>query len=198
MRQCYTFHECSSLVDLSLQCFELTEFSYNDFLHGVALLVKIGLQVIAGDSVGLLQLFAALKDNMSVTSIDLSDNVITDDGMNFLTGVLAVGMAPNLIHINLKGNPISSKGRELLAGLYHLRKQLLVGQRTTEILILLKCLSIRLIGIPAMQYRLACSVHHHNAQWFLIFFCKLHQCISPSQRSGHFAMDLLFHLKQRN
>lgn len=84
--------------------------------------------MVAGDSVGLLQLFAALKDNKSVTSIDLSDNVITDDGMNFLTGVLAVGMAPNLIHINLKGNPISSKGRELLAGLYHLRKQLLVGQ----------------------------------------------------------------------
>ncbi|KAG0605000.1 hypothetical protein M758_9G024800 [Ceratodon purpureus] len=72
------------------------------------------------------KLFAALKDNTSVTSIDLSDNVITDEGMNFLTGVLAVGMAPNLIHINLRGNPISSKGRELLAGLYHLRNQLLV------------------------------------------------------------------------
>ena len=61
-----------------------------------------------------------------MTSIDLSDNAITDEGMHFLTGVLAVGLAPNLIHINLCGNPISSRGRELLAGLYHLRKQLMV------------------------------------------------------------------------
>ena len=73
-----------------------------------------------------MQLFAALKDNTSVTSIDLSDNAITDEGMHFLTGVLAVGLAPNLIHINVRGNPISSRGRELLAGLYHLRKQLMV------------------------------------------------------------------------
>lgn len=102
--------------------------------EGISLLVKVGSQVTAGDSVGLLQLFAALKDNKSVTSIDLSDNVITDEGMNFLTRVLAVGMAPNLIHINLRGNPISSKGRELLAALYHLRKQLLVRQIITAIL----------------------------------------------------------------
>jgi Ran GTPase-activating protein (RanGAP) involved in mRNA processing and transport len=90
--------------------------------------LKLGLQAIAGALLDLMQLFAALKDNTSVTSIDLSDNVITDEGMSFLTGVLAVGMAPNLIHINLRGNPISSKGRELLAGLYHLRNQLLVRQ----------------------------------------------------------------------
>ena len=89
--------------------------------------MKVGLQAIAGALLDLLQLFAALKDNTSVTSIDLSDNVITDEGMNFLTGVLAVGMAPNLIHINLRGNPISSKGRELLGGLYSLRNQLLVS-----------------------------------------------------------------------
>lgn len=114
-------------------------------MDGVPLLVEVGLQAIAGDSVGLLQLFAALKDNKSVTSIDLSDNVITDDGMNFLTGVLAVGMAPNLIHINLRGNPISSKGRELLSGLFHLRKQLLVRHITTAIIrTLFKCLSIQL------------------------------------------------------
>lgn len=96
-------------------------------------LLKVGLQAIAGVLLNLVQLFAALKDNTSVTSIDLSDNVITDEGMNFLTGVLAVGMAPNLLHINLKGNPISSKGRELLAGLYHLRNQLLVRQTKSSI-----------------------------------------------------------------
>lgn len=73
-----------------------------------------------------MQLFAALKDNTSVTSVDLSDNVITDEGMQFMTGILAVGLAPNLIHVNVRGNPISNRGRELLAGLYHLRKQLKV------------------------------------------------------------------------
>ncbi|XP_024387248.1 uncharacterized protein [Physcomitrium patens] len=78
------------------------------------------------------KLFAALKDNTSMTSIDLSNNVITDEGMSFLTGALAVGMVPNLLRINLQGNPISSKGRELLAGLYHLRKQLLVEYDMVE------------------------------------------------------------------
>jgi hypothetical protein len=112
----------------------LTFLLVTGVLDGVSLLVKVGLQAIAGDHVGLLQLFAALKDNESVTSIGLSDNVITDEGMNFLTGVLAIGMAPNLLHINLRGNPINSKGREFLAGLYHLRKQLLVRQITIAII----------------------------------------------------------------
>jgi hypothetical protein len=107
----------------------LTFLLVTGVLDGVSLLVKVGLQAIA-----LLQLFAALKDNESVTSIGLSDNVITDEGMNFLTGVLAIGMAPNLLHINLRGNPINSKGREFLAGLYHLRKQLLVRQITIAII----------------------------------------------------------------
>lgn len=121
--------------------------------------------MIAGDSVGLLQLFAALKDNESVTSIDLSDNVITDEGMNFLTGVLAVGMAPNLLHINLRGNPISSKGRELLAGLYHLRKQLLVRQVTIAITrTLLSVYQFSYYGILALQYSFACLVQHCKAQ----------------------------------
>lgn len=100
-------------------------------MNDVSLHVKISLLAIAGALLDLVQLFAALKDNTSMTSIDLSNNVITDEGMSFLTGALAVGMVPNLLRINLQGNPISSKGRELLAGLYHLRKQLLVSQITS-------------------------------------------------------------------
>jgi len=79
-----------------------------------------------GGEGGTVQLFTALKDNTSVTSIDLSDNVITDEGMQFMTGVLAGGIAPNLIHVNVRGNPVSERGKELLSGLFHLRKQLKV------------------------------------------------------------------------
>jgi hypothetical protein len=79
------------------------------------------------------KLFTALKDNTSVTSIDLSDNVITDEGMQFMTGVLAGGIAPNLIHVNVRGNPVSERGKELLSGLFHLRKQLKVEYDMHEI-----------------------------------------------------------------
>lgn len=42
--------------------------------------------------------------------IDFLDNVIIDEGMNFLMGVLVVGMVFNLFYINFRGNFISSKG----------------------------------------------------------------------------------------
>eukprot|EP00897_Mesotaenium_endlicherianum_P003201 jgi/Mesen1/2909/ME000175S02065 len=68
------------------------------------------------------KLFEAMKGNKTVTSIDLSENTISDDGLQALATVLAGGAAPDLISLNLKSNPITEKGRAVLSGLQRVRK----------------------------------------------------------------------------
>ncbi|KAL3678880.1 hypothetical protein R1sor_021836 [Riccia sorocarpa] len=72
------------------------------------------------------KLFSALKDNNSLTSLDLSENHLTDDSIQFLFGVLSGGSAPNLIYVDIRGNPITSKSQEILDHLHNLRKHLKV------------------------------------------------------------------------
>ncbi|KAL2613982.1 hypothetical protein R1flu_025674 [Riccia fluitans] len=72
------------------------------------------------------KLFSALKENNSLTSLDLSENLITDDSIQFLFGVLSGGSAPNLIYVDVRGNPITSKSQEILGRLHNLRRHLKV------------------------------------------------------------------------
>ncbi|GBG59399.1 hypothetical protein CBR_g38425 [Chara braunii] len=64
----------------------------------------------------------ALRGNTTVTSIDLSDNKITDDGIKVLAGVLAGGSASDLISLDVRGNHLSSAGLAALRSLQGLRK----------------------------------------------------------------------------
>lgn len=78
------------------------------------------------ESFVVMQLFSALKENNTLTSLDLSENLMTDDSIQFLLGVLAAGSAPNLIYVDVRGNPISDKSQEILGRLHNLRKHLKV------------------------------------------------------------------------
>lgn len=64
----------------------------------------------------------AMRDNRTVTSIDVSDNFISDEGAESLTRLLASGAAPDLISLNVRGNPLSEKGKVALASVRHTRK----------------------------------------------------------------------------
>lgn len=79
-------------------------------MNDVFLYVKISLLVIVGVLLDLVQFFVVLKDNMLMIFIDFLNNVIIDEGMSFLMGVLVVGMVLNFFCINFQGNFISSKG----------------------------------------------------------------------------------------
>eukprot|EP00850_Spirogloea_muscicola_P007465 SM000037S13600 [mRNA] locus=s37:719633:723530:- [translate_table: standard] len=68
------------------------------------------------------KLLEALKSSASVTSIDLSDNHISDEGMQLLATTLACGTAPDLISLDVRGNPMTEKGRLVLSGLQRVRK----------------------------------------------------------------------------
>eukprot|EP00850_Spirogloea_muscicola_P016225 SM000130S27112 [mRNA] locus=s130:246825:254244:- [translate_table: standard] len=68
------------------------------------------------------KLLEALKSSASVTSIDLSDNYISDEGMQLLATTLACGTAPDLISLDVRGNPMTEKGRLVLSGLQRVRK----------------------------------------------------------------------------
>eukprot|EP00271_Cylindrocystis_brebissonii_P021849 TRINITY_DN8076_c0_g1_i1.p1 TRINITY_DN8076_c0_g1~~TRINITY_DN8076_c0_g1_i1.p1 ORF type:complete len:554 (-),score=135.87 TRINITY_DN8076_c0_g1_i1:575-2236(-) len=68
----------------------------------------------------------ALAENKSVTSIDLSHNSITDEGIQLLSSALLAGAAPDLIQLDLRGNPLTDRGRALLLSLESTRKQVKV------------------------------------------------------------------------
>lgn len=68
------------------------------------------------------KLFWAMEHSDTITSVDLSYNLITDDGFCSLTQLLRGGSIPSLIFLDVRGNPISSKTHELLDGIQHVRK----------------------------------------------------------------------------
>lgn len=68
------------------------------------------------------KLFLAMEHSDTVTSMDLSYNLITDDGFCSLTKLLRGGSIPSLIFLDVRGNPISSKTHDLLDGIQHVRK----------------------------------------------------------------------------
>lgn len=68
------------------------------------------------------KLFLAMEHSDTITSVDLSYNLITDDGFCSLTQLLRGGSIPSLIFLDVRGNPISSKTHELLDGIQHVRK----------------------------------------------------------------------------
>lgn len=68
------------------------------------------------------KLFLAMEHSDTVTSVDLSYNLITDDGFCSLTKLLRGGSIPSLIFLDVRGNPISSKTHDLLDGIQHVRK----------------------------------------------------------------------------
>jgi hypothetical protein len=73
------------------------------------------------------QLFAALKENTTLTSLDLSENLLTDESLQTLIGVLEAGSAPNLIYVDVRANPLSNKSPDALGRLQNLRKHLKVA-----------------------------------------------------------------------
>ncbi|KAK9818198.1 hypothetical protein WJX72_008695 [[Myrmecia] bisecta] len=76
------------------------------------------------------RLCEALQKNRQVTSLDLSANHIGDEGALALASALAGGAAPELIALDLRGNPITESGLEALDGLVKIRKQLNVESGT--------------------------------------------------------------------
>ncbi|CAM6120826.1 unnamed protein product [Calypogeia fissa] len=72
------------------------------------------------------KLFAALKDNTTLTSLDLSENLLTDESLQSLEVVLSAGSAPNLIYVDVRANPISTRSQDVLGRLQNLRKHLKV------------------------------------------------------------------------
>lgn len=64
----------------------------------------------------------AMRENHTVTSIDVSDNFISDDGARSLAALLASGAVPDLIALNVRGNPLSEKGKGALGSMRHARK----------------------------------------------------------------------------
>ncbi|XP_057822154.1 uncharacterized protein LOC131034615 isoform X2 [Cryptomeria japonica] len=70
----------------------------------------------------LFELFSAMEHSETVTSIDLSDNLITDDGVLFLSKLLRGGGIQSLIYLDVRGNLITSRTYELLDEIQHVRK----------------------------------------------------------------------------
>lgn len=68
------------------------------------------------------KLFLAMEHSDTITSVDLSYNLITDDGFSSLTKLLGGGSIPSLIFLDVRGNPISNKTHDLLDGIQHVRK----------------------------------------------------------------------------
>ncbi|KAH9311410.1 hypothetical protein KI387_026445, partial [Taxus chinensis] len=71
-------------------------------------------------------LFLAMEHSEMVTSIDLSDNLITDDGALFLSTLLRGGAIQSLIYLDVRGNLITSRAHELFDEIRHVRKILKV------------------------------------------------------------------------
>ena len=61
---------------------------------------------------------------VSVTSLDLSGNRLTDAGAAALAAALGGGLAPDLIALNVAGNPLTETGRAALQSLARLRRGL--------------------------------------------------------------------------
>lgn len=68
------------------------------------------------------KLFLAMEHSDTITSVDLSYNLITDDGFCSLTKLLRGGSIPSLIFLDVRGNPISSKTHDLLDEIQHVCK----------------------------------------------------------------------------
>lgn len=68
------------------------------------------------------KLFLAMEHSDTITSVDLSYNLITDDGFCSLTKLLRGGSIPSLIFLDVRGNQISSKTHDLLDEIQHVRK----------------------------------------------------------------------------
>jgi hypothetical protein len=60
------------------------------------------------------QLSEALRDNSSITSVNLSSNHIGDEGVAALVGVLQAGGCAELIALDLRGNSLSAEAEALL------------------------------------------------------------------------------------
>lgn len=73
-----------------------------------------------------LQIADALEANKTVISLDLSSNVISDEGVQQLVKSISSGAAPDLIELNLEGNNITEKGKTALESLKKTRKLLKV------------------------------------------------------------------------
>ncbi|KAG2452581.1 hypothetical protein HYH02_002818 [Chlamydomonas schloesseri] len=68
----------------------------------------------------------ALKSNSCITSLDLSQNHISDEGAQALAAMLQGSGAPELIELDLRDNPLSSAALQTLEALQKARKQLVV------------------------------------------------------------------------
>eukprot|EP00873_Tetraselmis_striata_P005923 jgi/Tetstr1/426187/TSEL_016512.t1 len=79
------------------------------------------------------KLLTALQNNTSVTMMDLSDNGLTDVGIQALATSLIVGnAAPELITLDVSGNKMTEAGLTALSGLQKIRKTLTVTSAKAE------------------------------------------------------------------
>ncbi|PNW74699.1 hypothetical protein CHLRE_12g486550v5 [Chlamydomonas reinhardtii] len=67
-----------------------------------------------------------LKSNSCITSLDLSQNHISDEGAQALAAMLQGSGAPELIELDLRDNPLSPSAVQSLESLQKARKQLVV------------------------------------------------------------------------
>ncbi|KAJ9528314.1 hypothetical protein QJQ45_014291 [Haematococcus lacustris] len=106
--------------------------SYNNFRFNAALAALRGSEEMWIDlSRSLLQdakakkLMEQLKANKSVTSLNLSQNQLTDEAAQGIAATLGMSSsAPDLIELDLRENNFTDQGLTILAGLQKLRKQL--------------------------------------------------------------------------
>ncbi|KAK9838151.1 hypothetical protein WJX81_004525 [Elliptochloris bilobata] len=72
------------------------------------------------------KLLGALAKNTTMTSLDMSGNSITDEGAEALAKALQAGAAPELIVLDLRGNPLTDAAVAALRNLERQRKHLQV------------------------------------------------------------------------
>uniref|UniRef100_A0A7R9VAG8 Uncharacterized protein n=1 Tax=Chlamydomonas euryale TaxID=1486919 RepID=A0A7R9VAG8_9CHLO len=72
------------------------------------------------------KLFEALKDNASLTMLNLSNNQINDDAAQTLAGVLGMSGASGLLDLDLRDNLFTDTGLQVLDGLRKLRKEVVI------------------------------------------------------------------------
>uniref|UniRef100_A0A7S0RKD5 Uncharacterized protein n=1 Tax=Chlamydomonas leiostraca TaxID=1034604 RepID=A0A7S0RKD5_9CHLO len=70
------------------------------------------------------KLFDQLKSNSTVTSLDLSQNQLTDEAAQTIASILGMNGAPELIELDLRENSFSQTGLQVLEGLKKVRKLL--------------------------------------------------------------------------
>jgi len=85
---------------------------------------KVELSVCRITDKELLEIAAALKNNTTVTHLNLSFNQITDVGVQGFVTQLATGIAKSLKELNLSNNSFGNMGKQMLDGIKFMRKDI--------------------------------------------------------------------------